>query len=473
MTTKAKARAPLVGELDRPVGVVAIVGRPNVGKSALFNRLTHTQQSIVEAEPGVTRDRVYGECEWNGRIFTLVDTGGMVPDDEDKMTAAILTQARRAIEEADVVLFVVDVTCGIMPHDDDVASIIRQSKRSFMLVANKVDNVTREAEMGEFYRLGLGDPWPVSALHGLGTGEILDEVVGRLNELKPVQKEEVPESDVYDPEEAVHEGWEGSIRVAIVGRPNVGKSSLTNLIVGDSRSIVDDAPGTTRDSLDTPLLVEDQRYIVIDTAGLRRPARVDEGVEFYSNVRSIRALRRCDVALLMLDGHEGISAQDARVAGEIHKERKACIIIVNKWDLVGKKGLGGPKEEEFRQKVAAEFDFLAWAPVVFISTKEEWGTETLFPTVKDAWSQYTHRIDTPKLNRYIQDIMAQRPPPTYKGKQLKVFYAFQEKVRPPVICLRVNSLTLMHFSYRRYLENRLREAFGFKATPVILEMRKK
>lgn len=469
-------KKPLVGEVDRPVGVVAIVGRPNVGKSALFNRLTQTQQAIVEAEPGVTRDRIYEDCEWNGRLFTLVDTGGMVPDDPDKMTAAILQQARRAMQEADMLLFVVDVTAGIMSTDDDVARVIRESKRPVMLVANKVDSVKREAEMGEFYGLGLGDPWPVSALHGLGTGELLDEVIIRLEQIRPVRSA-TPDApgDEFDPGKEIGPDWEGSIRVAIMGRPNVGKSSLTNLIVGDQRSIVDNAPGTTRDSLDTPLKIGDQRYVIIDTAGLRRPAKVDEGVEFYSNVRAMRALRRADVVLMVLDAEAGISAQDRRVAGEVHEQKKSCIVVVNKWDLV----TGNPpkavpqKEKEFREKLVAEFDFLSWAPILFISTLYQWGTENLFPTIKSAWEQYTRRIDTPVLNRFVQDIMAQRPPPTYKGHQLKVTYAYQAKVRPPTVVLRVNSEKLLHFSYRRYIENRFREAFGLKATPIEFQLRKK
>ncbi|MHB2019291.1 MAG: ribosome biogenesis GTPase Der [Candidatus Xenobia bacterium] len=456
---------PIAGTLDRPVGVVAIVGRPNVGKSSLFNRLLGTRHSIVEAEPGVTRDRVYGECEWNGRTFTLVDTGGMVPQEQRGMLKHILQQAQRAIAEADVVLFVVDVTAGIHPDDEDVARLLRGTSKPVRLLCNKVDTIQREPLMAEFYALGLGDPWPVSAVHGLGTGELLDEVL----RLLPPPPEEAPaDRDVWDPDKDVSLEWEGAIRVAIVGRPNVGKSSMTNLIVGDQRSIVDDVPGTTRDSLDTPLLIGEQRYIIIDTAGLRRPSRVKESVEYFSTVRAAKAIDRCDVALMVLDAVDGIAAQDQRVAGLVQEASKATIVIVNKWDLV-KRG----SKKAWIEKIRGEFDFLSWAPVLFTSTLTGTGAEQIFPTIDKVWAEFTKRIDTPVLNRLLQDAMLHRPPPTYKGQQLKLFYAYEEKVRPPTFVLRVNNVKLLHFSYKRYLENHLRAAFGFTGTPIRIELRKK
>lgn len=461
MSRKSRAEAAALAELaasQEPVGeapVVAIVGRPNVGKSALFNRLIGAPVSIVEDVPGVTRDRIYGECAWNRRTFMLVDTGGMVFENEEvHLRAAIMENARKAVEEAAVVLFVVDATAGIHGLEEDVAELLRRSGKPVLLVANKVDSPKREIHIHEFHQFGLGDPWPVSAIHGDGTGDLLDEVVTLLPAGEPTVVE-------------------GLIRLAIVGRPNVGKSSLLNRLLGEERSIVDAVPGTTRDAVDTRLDVDGQPFVLVDTAGLRRPARVDDKVEYYSTVRSHRAIKDCDIALLVMDAEEGVSAQDKRIAGYVQEARKGIIVVINKWDLVRDKH--GAREAEARKKFAqdlfAELNFMSFAPLLFVSAKSGENVHDMFGLAKDVYSEFTRRLETAHLNRVVREAIMMRPPPTFKGQQLKVFYASQKSVAPPQLVFKVNSPKLLHFSYRRYLENHIRRAFGLIGTPIELVLR--
>lgn len=456
-----------VGELP----VVAIVGRPNVGKSALFNRLVGEPISIVEDEPGVTRDRIYAETTWNGRTFILVDTGGMIITDAEEMSrksgaslkidasmreeslrSAILEHARQAVEESELVIFLVDTRAGIHALEEDIADLLRKSGRPVMLVANKVDNLSREVEIHEFHGLGLGEPWPVSALHGLGTGDLLDEVAARLPETMDIPAE-------------------GAVRLAIVGRPNVGKSSLLNQLLGEERAIVDSVPGTTRDPVDTFLRVGDDRYVLVDTAGIRRRARMEDRVEFFSAVRSERAIKKCDIALLLLDGSEGVIAQDKRVAGVVQEARKAIVVVVNKWDIVTNQRSDEEARREFARELFAEMSFMTFAPVIFLSAKTGRGTEQIFDVAKDVYEEFSRRIETSQLNRVIQEAFMMRPPPTYKGEQLKVYYAHQRGSKPPTFVLQVNNTKLLHFSYRRYLENHIRRAFGLVGTPIDLVLR--
>jgi GTP-binding protein len=433
--------------------IVAVVGRPNVGKSALFNRLIGENKSIVEDQPGVTRDRIYAECDWGGRDFLMVDTGGIIPETAEGPTleASILEQARVAVEESSVVVFVLDAMAGIHALDQGIAEMLRRSGRPVLIAANKVDNVQRENEVYEFHALALGEPWPVSALHGLGTGELLDEIVKRLP--PPVEIEENPD-----------------IKLALVGRPNVGKSSLVNALLGEERVIVDSAPGTTRDAVDTPLTWRGEHFTLIDTAGMRRPARVDEKVEYYSGVRSLRAIRRCDIVCLVVDATEGLQQQDKRIAGHAQEAKRAIMVIVNKWDLVRAQNPGreAQMEKEIGKRLAQELNFMSWAPVIFVSAKTGEGLDQIFELAKEVMGEFTRRVDTSTLNKVVQEATMMRPPPTFKGQQLKVFYVHQKDVKPPAFVFRVNSPKLLHFSYRRYLENHIRRAFGLMGTPIEL-----
>lgn len=433
--------------------IVAVVGRPNVGKSALFNRLIGENRSIVEDRPGVTRDRLYAECDWNGRDFLLCDTGGIIPETADARTleTSILEQARVAVEESSVVIFVVDALAGVHALDQGIAEMLRRSNRPVLLAANKVDNQKREDHAYEFHQLALGEPLPVSSLHGLGTGELLDEVVKHL-----------PDPRTAESETAVH--------LALVGRPNVGKSSIVNALLGEERVIVDSVPGTTRDAIDTALKFEDEHFVLIDTAGLRRPARVDDTVEYYSGVRSLRAIKRCDIACLVIDAVEGLQQQDKRIAGHVQEAKRAIIVVVNKWDLVCEQNPGREDElrKELGKRMAAELNFMSWAPVIFVSAKNGRGLEDIFHVARDVMVEFTRRLDTSSLNRVVQEATQMRPPPTFKGKQLKVFYVRQKDVKPPSFVLQVNSTKLLHFSYRRYLENHIRRAFGLMGTPIEL-----
>lgn len=434
--------------------IVAIVGRPNVGKSSLYNRLLGRREAIVQDQPGITRDRIYGECTWNRRDFLLIDTGGMVPEDRGKLRKAIFAQAEKAIEEADLVLFVVDVKEGVTPLDMEIAEILRSSRTPVILVANKADNEKEEEAIGEFYELGLGDIYPLSAIHGRSSGELLDVVAESLPDYTPPHEDE-------------------PVSVSIVGRPNVGKSSLFNALVGEERAIVHDEPGTTRDSVDTHLEVDGDPFLLVDTAGLRRKSKVDEDVEYYSTLRAMGSLKRCQVALLVLDASATLSAQDQRIAGYLKQARKASIIVLNKWDIVQKEAGEGIRqaEEEIVEEIRGKLDFIPYSPVLKVSALTGAGIDGIFPAVRKAYGEFTRRIETSILNKVFHEAMQLRPPPSYKGQQLKLFYVVQRATAPPLFVLKVNSPKLLHFSYRRYLENRLRAQFGFEGTPVNLVLK--
>ena len=438
---------------SRSTPIVAIVGRPNVGKSALFNRLVGRRMAIVQDTPGITRDRIYGLCEWSGRTFTLVDTGGIDPKDPDILRRQVHDQARKAVEEAALVVFLVDSRAGIHPLDEEVADILRRQKAPVLLVANKAETLAAETAALEFYGLGLGEPIPVSAIHGVSTGDLLDRVLELLPETEA--EAEIDETSIV-----------------LVGRPNVGKSSMLNRLIGEERSIVHHEAGTTRDSVDTLIEVEGRPVRLVDTAGLRRKAKVEEDVEYFSGVRAAQSLARADVALLVLDARDGVVAQDKRVAGEIHEAGKASVILVNKWDLLHE--MAPPEKvqawkHEFTQKLAADLEFLSYAPVLFVSALTGQGTEEILQAALESADEAARRLPTPLLNQVIKEAMALRPPPGYKGEHLKVKYSSQSGVRPPTFSLKCNSPKLVHFSYRRYLENQIREAFGFVGTPIELK----
>ncbi len=431
--------------------VVAIVGRPNVGKSTLFNRLIQQRRAIVADMPGVTRDRVYADCQWQGRNFHLMDTGGMDPYDSDVLRSDVFEQAMTGIKEADVLVFLVDVREGMHPLDEEVATLLRGQDKPVILAVNKCDNVDLEQDRFQFYGFGLGDPVPVSAVHGSNTGELLDAIVEALPE---------PVGDESSPAETC---------IAIVGRPNVGKSSLTNEILGHPRSVVHDMSGTTRDNVDTVFSWEEESVRLIDTAGMRRKARVDNDVEYYSTLRAKNALGRADVAILVVDATEGAVIQDQRIAGEIHEIGLPCVVLVNKWDLI--KGAKTYQEdqqrrEEFAAKLLSDFDFMSYVPVLFTSAVTGDDVEEILPFCFAVLEQARRKIPTGLLNRLFQELFSLRPPPSYKGRVLKLLYAYQPSTEPPKIVLKVNDPGLLHFSYQRYLENQFREAFGFQGTPV-------
>lgn len=431
---------------------VAIVGRPNVGKSTLFNRLIGRRISIVVDKPGVTRDRIYGQVEWNKKKFTIVDTGGIEPYTND----IILTQMRRqvefAIDNSDLILFMVDAKDGLTPTDEDVATILRKSGKPVILVVNKVDNFKNVPENYEFYKLGFEDPFFISASHGLAVGDLLDRVVEYSKEI-PVEPEE-----------------EDVTKVAIVGKPNVGKSSLLNAILGEERVIVSEIPGTTRDAIDTPFLLDGKKMIFIDTAGMRRKSKVKEDIEFYSNLRAIGAIERSDVVLMVLDATQEISEQDKKIAGLAHEAGKAIIVVVNKWDLVEK---DEHTMNEFRDKIRFEFAFMQYAPIVFISAKTGQRVSRILELINFVMDQYTFRVKSSMLKDLVQEATAIVEPPSVKGKKLKIYDAVQSGIKPPTFVFYVNDLKLFHFSYVRYLENRLRETFGLEGTPLIIKGREK
>ncbi|MGI6082561.1 MAG: ribosome biogenesis GTPase Der [Limnochordia bacterium] len=429
--------------------VVAIVGRPNVGKSALFNRIAGERIAIVKDVPGVTRDRIYADCSWLERQFTLIDTGGILTGPVDEITSATLGQARMAMEEADVILFVVDVRQGVTPADQAVADILRQTDKPIVLVANKVDGIELETQMFEFYSLGLGDPVPVSAEHGRGIGDLLDLVVEQLPE-----GVESPDDD--------------SIRVAVIGRPNVGKSSLVNSILGRERVIVSDQPGTTRDAIDTEFVRGDTKFTIIDTAGVRRKSRVDTDVEYYGVIRALRAIERSDVTLVVLDAAEGVTEQDARLAGYAHEAGRAIVLVVNKWDLIEK---DANTMGEFDAHIRYDLRFLHYAPIMYVSALTGQRVNELLDVVEYVSEQAALRVTTGRLNEALQEAVALREPPHDKGVRLRLLYAVQTGVKPPTILLFVNRVDLMHFSYLRYLENCLRDTFGFVGSPLVMNVR--
>ena len=426
--------------------VVAIVGRPNVGKSTLFNKLIGTRLSIVDDTPGVTRDRIYGDCEWLNHKFLLVDTGGIEPNTSDVILSQMRTQAEIAISTADVIILVTNIRDGVVASDYDVATMLQKSGKPIILCVNKCDSIGEpDPEFYEFYNLGLGDPVAVSATHGHGTGDLLDEVLKYL-----------PENDEEEDDDEV-------IKVAIIGKPNVGKSSLVNKISGVNRAIVSDIAGTTRDTTDTFIENEYGKFNFIDTAGLRRKSRVDDAIEKYSIIRARMAVERANVCVIMIDAVEGFTEQDSKVAGIALDQGKACIIAVNKWDSVEK---DGNTMKEYRDKLANDFSFMSYAPIMFISAKTGQRIDKLYEMISFVHSQNSMRISTGKLNEVLAGATARVQPPTDKGKRLKIFYMTQASTRPPTFVFFVNNAELFHFSYQRYLENQIRDIFGLDGTPV-------
>lgn len=435
-----------------PKPIVAVVGRPNVGKSTLFNRIAEERISIVEDTPGVTRDRVYAEVEWLNNKFTLIDTGGLEPESNDFMLKQIYFQAEIAIETADVILFVVDVKTGVTDTDMQIANILRKTKKTIVLAVNKVDDLRKYGnDIYEFYKLGIGDPFAVSSGQATGLGDLLDEIV---KNFKDTGKE-------YD---------EDSVKVAIVGKPNVGKSSLINKILGENRVIVSNIAGTTRDAIDSTCVREGQKYVLIDTAGIRRKSKIKENIEKYSIIRAVAAVERSDVCILMINAEDGISDQDTKIAGIAHEMGKPTIIVVNKWDLIEK---DNKTMNNFIKNIESEFKYMSYAPKMFISAKTGQRVHKLFEMIKVCSENSARRISTGMLNEVLIEAMAMNQPPAEKGKPLKIYYMTQVSIKPPTFILFVNDAHLLHFSYRRYIENQLREAFGFEGTPIHFIVRNK
>ena len=433
--------------------VVAIVGRPNVGKSTLFNKLIGQRVAIVNDTPGVTRDRIYGECEWRSRKVTLVDTGGIEPYSDDVILSQMRRQAELAIDTADVIVLVTDVKTVVVATDSEVAAMLLKSGRPVVLCVNKCDGIGEPpAEFYEFYNLGLGDPIQVSSVHGHGTGDLLDAVFEHL------------------PEEAEEEEGLENIRVAVIGKPNAGKSSLINQIAGEDRCIVSDIAGTTRDAIDTQIENDYGRFTLIDTAGIRRKSRVDDEIEKYSVIRAQMAIDRSDVCVIMIDATEGFTEQDSKVAGLAHEAGKGCVIAVNKWDAVEK---DGRTMQEYRKKLEVDFSFMAYAPMVFISAKTGQRLDQLFELIQRVANFNAMRITTGMLNDVLAQATARVQPPTDKGKRLKIYYMTQASTKPPTFVCFVNRAELFHFSYQRYLENRIRETFGMEGTPIRLLIRER
>ncbi len=432
--------------------IVAIVGRPNVGKSTFFNKLVGRRVSIVEDSPGVTRDRIVAEAEWCGHYFFLIDTGGIEPDSEEIIPAQMRAQAELAMEMADVIVFLVDGRAGVTSADADVAEILRRKRKPVILVANKVDSPKLPDNFYDLYELGLGDPFAVSSVNQLGLGDVLDEIV------ESFPKGLEAESD------------EDSIKIAIIGKPNVGKSSMVNAFVGEERVIVSDIAGTTRDSIDTPFEKDGQKFILIDTAGIRRRSRVTDDIERFSVIRAIAAIERCDVALLVIDAVEGLSEQDKKIAGMAHEAGKGAIVVVNKWDLVEKET---NTMRDTERRIKGELQFMSYAPVMFSSAVKGQRLLPLLDMAKTVAEQRAMRISTGQLNSLIQDAMMMKNPPSDKGRKLKIYYVAQIGVKPPLFSFQVNDRKLMHFSYSRYLENRIREVYGFMGSPISFVFREK
>ncbi len=434
------------------MSLVAIVGRPNVGKSTFFNRLTESRHAIVHDEPGVTRDRVYGEAVWNGRTFEVVDTGGFVPRSADRFESAIREQVHIAIEEADLILFVVDVTTGITDLDEETAALLRRSDKPVLVLANKADNAQRRWEAAVFYQLGLGDVYPVSSINGSGTGDLLDAVVTAL------------------PPEAKAEEDDDRVRIALIGRPNVGKSSLTNALLGRDRSIVTEIGGTTRDAVDAAFKYHGEELVLVDTAGLRKRARIRENVEFYAHLRTERAIQSCDVAVLLLDATQGLEAQDIRVLREAEQMKKGLVVAINKWDLIEK---DTHTARQFEKMVHERLKTLDYVPVVTISAVTKQRIFRLLDTVLEAARERKRRIPTSELNEVIQTAIARHHPPTYRNQYVKIKYATQVRTDPPVFSFFCNYPQGIREPYRRYLENQLRAAFGFKGVPLTIVFKRK
>ena len=431
--------------------VIAIVGRPNVGKSMLFNKLIGQRISIVEDTPGVTRDRIYGESDWNGRKFTLIDTGGIEPRTDSQILSFMREQAEIAIDHADVIVFLTDVKTGVTASDQEVANMLLRSGKPVVLAVNKVDQ-GMSPDVYEFYNLGLGDPIAVSAVHGHGTGDLLDECVK------------------YFPPETEEEEEDDAIQVAIIGKPNVGKSSLTNKILGQQRTIVSDVAGTTRDAIDSRFENDKGKYVFIDTAGMRKKSKVDETIEKYSVLRAQMAIERSDVCLILIDATEGVTEQDTKVAGLAHEAGKASIIVVNKWDLVEK---DGKTMDKMRQDIRRDLAYMTYAPILFISAMTGQRVDRLFELINYVNDQAATRITTGMLNNVLEDAQTRVQPPTDKGRRLKIYYVTQTGIKPPHFVFFCNDARLFHFSYQRYLENQLRSTFGLEGTPIKITIRQK
>ncbi len=430
--------------------LVVLVGRPNVGKSTLFNRLAGERLAIVENQPGTTRDRLYTDAEWNGVVFTLVDTGGLVIGDRDVITAHVREQAELAMEEADVIILLTDIMDGVMGADAEIADMLRRTDKPVILAVNKADNLKREMALGEFYALGLGEPIPISASKGMSTGDLLDRIVAAL----PVEIEEEEEP--------------GIVHIALVGRTNVGKSSLLNRFLGEERVIVSETPGTTRDAIDTYLQYHGEEIVVIDTAGIRRRGRIGPGVEKYSVLRSLRAISRADVVLLILDAIDGVTAQDAHIAGYILEENKSVIVVINKWDLVDKTS---QTMTIYERQVRDALRFMPWVPVLFVSALTGQRTGGILERALRVQSERLTRISTAEINNVIRDATAQRSPPTRLGKKLRIYYGTQTDVTPPTFVFFVNDRRIVHFGYRRFLENQLRLRYKYEGSPLRLVFR--
>lgn len=435
-----------------PKPVVAIVGRPNVGKSTLFNRLIGSRRAIVEDIPGVTRDRLYDVSDWAGREFIVIDTGGIRFDEGDLFAREVKLQAELAINEADVIIFVVDAHEGITGEDEQVAEILRRSRKPIVLTANKVDNFSKQLEYYEFYNLGLGDPIPISSIHGLNTDQLLDAVIEKFS----------PGNEADEDDDA--------IKIAILGRPNVGKSSLVNSLLGQERVIVSDVPGTTRDAIDTPFTFEGQKYILIDTAGMRKRSHIKEPTEKYSVIRALKSIERADVVLIVLDAVDRVTEQDQKIAGYVNQQGKANIIVVNKWDLIEK---AGNTMNQFDKDIREELKFLAYSPILYVSALTRQRIFKIIELVDFVSDQHNRRVTTAELNRVITEAMLINPLPGGGKKRIKIYYAAQVRTAPPVFVFFSNSPEEVHFSYLRYLENVIRNNFGFEGTPILLKMRKR
>ena len=432
--------------------IVAIVGRPNVGKSTLFNKLAGRRISIVDDKPGVTRDRVYADAEWLRHNFTLIDTGGIEVESQDIILAQMRRQAQIAIETADVIIFIVDGKQGLTGSDYEVAQMLRQSKKAIVLVVNKIDHLELEANAFEFYNLGIGTPIAISATQALGLGDMLDEVVAHFDSVY---------SNIVDEE---------YIQVAVVGKPNVGKSSLINKMLGEERNIVTEIAGTTRDAIDSKLETKEGKFVLIDTAGIRRKSKVEEGIERYSVIRSLAAVERADVVILMLTATEELSDQDEKIIGYAHEMKKAILVIVNKWDLIEK---DDKTMLEYKKRIQAGLNFMAYAPYLFISAKTGQRVHKVLETVKECYENYSKRISTGILNEVVNKAVLMKEPPTVALKRLKIFYVTQVDSKPPTFVFFVNNSNLLHFSYERYLENQLRNAFEFNGTGIRLIFRER
>ena len=431
---------------------VAIVGRPNVGKSTFFNYIVGKRISIVQDEPGVTRDRVYADATWKGKTFTLIDTGGIEPESEDIIVSQMRDQANIAIDIADVIIFLTDIKQGVTAADKEISLMLKKSKKPVVLVCNKADNYGKTSDdIYEFYNLGLGDPHPVSSVNAIGIGDVLDAIY-----------EEFPETEKEDEEE--------TIKVAIIGKPNVGKSSLVNQILGENRVIVSDIAGTTRDAIDSNFENEFGKYVFIDTAGIRRKSKVDEQIEKYSVMRSLLAVERADVCLLMIDANEGVTEQDKKIAGEAHEAGKASIIVINKWDAYEK---DEHSMEKYKKQVYSELAYLSYAPIIFISAKTGQRVNKLFELINQVANQNALRVSTAVLNQVLNEAIAIVQPPTDKGKRLKIYYMTQASTKPPTFVVFVNDKKLFHFSYERYLVNQIRKEFTLTGTPIRIMVREK